>query len=72
MIADKNDIFKSASETLYELNTDELVREQCQAREDYEKHERTQKKKLADQAAIIQEQEARIKQLEAQLAKLNK
>lgn len=55
MIAENNDILASATESLYRLNADELIREQCQAREDFEKHERTQQKKLADQEAMIKE-----------------
>ena len=35
MIAKKNDDIREASETLYTLNADEMVRQQCQARADY-------------------------------------
>ena len=40
MIAKNNEILTSASKTLYEYNSDLLVRERCRAREDYENHER--------------------------------
>ena len=79
MAAKNNDIFTSASETLYRLNADELIREQCQAREDYERHERTVKKRLAEQAEMLAEQaemlEKQSKKLEekdAQLENQNK
>lgn len=47
MIAKTNEIFASVSESLYQFNSDDLVREQCEARMEYERHERTIQKKLA-------------------------
>ena len=41
MIAKNNDILTSATESLYMMNSDELIREQCRAREDAERRERT-------------------------------
>lgn len=72
MAAKNNDIFTSASETLYRLNADELIREQCQAREDYERHERTVKKRLAEQAEMLEKQSAQLEEKDAQLEEQNK
>ena len=57
MIAKNNEILTSASKSLYEYNSDWLVREQCRAREDFECHERTMQKRLAEQEAALAEQE---------------
>lgn len=72
MIAKNNEILTSASKTLYEYNSDWLVREQCRAREDYENHERNMqqllddaRQALAEKEQIIAEKDARIKELEA-------
>lgn len=46
MIAKDNEILTSASKSLYEYNSDWLVREQCRAREDFENHELTMHLKL--------------------------
>ncbi|MBQ8278465.1 MAG: Rpn family recombination-promoting nuclease/putative transposase [Roseburia sp.] len=86
MLAKNNEIFTAASETLYQFNSDDLIREQCQARMDYERHERYVKRKLAEQeqalkechdtineqADTIKEQERLIKKLQEQLAEKNK
>ena len=63
MIAKNNEILSSATESLYQLNADTLVREQCQAREDFEKHERTQRKQLADLKKTVHEQADTINEL---------
>lgn len=67
MIAKNNDILTSATQTLYEYNSEEMIREQCRAREDFERHERTVQKRLADQEAALKEKDA---QLQEQAAKL--
>ena len=55
MIAKNNEILTSASKSLYEYNSDWLVREQCRAREDFECHERTMQKRLAEKDNTIAE-----------------
>ena len=86
MLAKNNEVFTSASETLYQFNSDDMIREQCQARLDYERHERYVKNKLAEQeqalkeyrdtiseqADTISELEAEIKALREQLAEKDK
>ena len=82
MIAKNNEILTSASKSLYEYNSDWLVREQCRAREDFECHERAMQKRLAEkdntiaeqsstiaeQSKTIAEKERKIQELEALLA----
>lgn len=70
MIAKNNKILTSATESLYQLNADELIREQCQAREDFEKHERTQQKKLTEQEATIKEQANALAEKDSEIKKL--
>ena len=86
MLAKNNEVFTAASETLYQFNSDDMIREQCQARLDYERHERYVKNKLAEQeqalkecrdtiseqADTIREQAELIKTLREQLAEKNK
>ena len=79
MIAKDNTILTSAVQSLYTINSDELIREQCQAREDFERHERTvqrdlalQKQKLAEQEKLLEEKDAIIKSLQEKLDALTK
>ena len=71
MIAKNNDILTSATQTLYEYNSEEMIREQCRAREDFERHERTVQKRLADQEARLQEQAAKLEVYEKLLTENN-
>ena len=86
MIAQNNEILTSATKSLFEYNADELIRQQCRAREEAERHERTLLKTIAEQAETITEQaetiveheklleekDARIKFLEEKLNALAK
>ena len=79
MIAENDTSLQSASATLYKLNADELIREQCRAREDYYQLMNTHKYKmqmleaelaekdasLAEQAALIQALEEKLKKYES-------
>lgn len=67
MLANNNDLLMSAANSIFELNTDELIREQCRAREEYERHERTMQRTLAEQEKTIHEQTTEITDLKAQL-----
>lgn len=44
MIAEKNPYMSEATARMYELNADEIVRQQCRAREEYDRHERWMQK----------------------------
>ena len=82
MLAQNNHYFKEASETVYQLTQEEQIRQQCLAREDYnrtmkgiennlaaQKHEISNlKKELADANEQISEKDALIASLQAQLA----
>lgn len=70
MLAKNNEVFTSASETLYQFNSDDMIREQCQARLDYERHERYVKNKLAKQEQALKECHDTISELEAEIKAL--
>ena len=55
MIAENNEFMQEATETLYALNADELIRQQCLAREDYYRTQNTYDKVINDQAQMIQD-----------------
>ena len=74
MLAQNNDILTEAAETIYENNADQIIRWQCQAREDYENKERARKKQmkelkkaLAESYSELAEKDKRIAELEALL-----
>ena len=83
MLAQNNDILKEAAETIYENNSDQIIRWQCQAREDYENKERARKKQmkelkkalaekdsaLAESKSVIAEKETELAAKETELAK---
>ena len=46
MISKKNDALREASEALYIMNADQMIREQCRAREDYYRIQNTMNYKL--------------------------
>jgi len=56
MIAQNNEILTAATKSLYEYNADDIIRQQCQARAEAERHERTMQKMLADKDNTITEQ----------------
>ena len=56
MIAENDEILTAATKSLFEYNADDLIRQQCRAREEAERHERTLQKKLADNAETIAKQ----------------
>ena len=63
MIAKNNEAFSEATQSLYRLNADEMIREQCRARQDYENHERYVRETLAAQAQQIESQTLQIESL---------
>ena len=67
MIAKNNDILTSATQTLYEYNSEEMIRDQCQAREDYERHQRTIQKRLAEQEAALKEKDSQLQEKDSLL-----
>ena len=72
MIAQNNEYMQEATQALYECNADELIRQQCFAREEYNRYQRTIKKALKDATeerdcalATIREQENTIQKKDA-------
>ena len=47
MIAEKNKYMSEAAMAMYELNADEIIRQQCMAREEYNRYEKMMARKLA-------------------------
>lgn len=71
MLAKDNDYLQEAAESLYIANADEIVRQQCRAREDAERRERTlvrdlriAEEKLAKKDEMIRELQDRISKME--------
>ena len=71
MIAQTNHTLTNAAESLFQYNGDDLIRQRCLAREDYERHERTVNKKIQDLTQSLTESKQRIAELEAELRSHN-
>ena len=48
MIAEKNKYMSEAAMAMYELNADEIIRQQCMVREEYNRYEKMMARKLAE------------------------
>ena len=70
MVAQSDNYMSEAAAEIYRMNADEIIKEQCRAREDYYRHERRMKKSLeeAEQRATVAEQEIQAAKQEAQAA----
>ena len=70
MIAQSDKYMSEAAAEIYRMNADEIIKEQCRAREDYYRHERYMKKRLeeAEQRATVAEQEIQAAKQETQAA----
>ncbi|MBO5245817.1 MAG: PD-(D/E)XK nuclease family transposase, partial [Eubacterium sp.] len=70
MIAQSDKYMSEAAAEIYRMNADEIIKEQCRAREDYYRHERHMKKRLeeAEQRATVAEQEIQDAKQETQAA----
>ena len=60
MVVEKNKYMSAAAEEMYERNADEIIREQCQAREEYLQHERWVQEQLKEKDRIIAELHAKL------------
>ena len=74
MLAKENEYMQEAANSLYVANADEIVREQCRAREDAERRERTAernyRKAMQEKSKLIaqvSEQAAQLSEKDAQL-----
>lgn len=71
MIAQNNEILTAATKSLFEYNADDIIRQQCQARAEAERHERTMQKMLADKDLTIAEQSNTITEQSYTIAEQN-
>ena len=60
-----------AAAAMYELNADEIVRQQCMAREEYNRHERMVQRKLAEQEQALQAKDQALQQKDQVIAAVN-
>ena len=67
MMAEKNEVLMRAGCELYKMNADDRIREQCQAREDYERHERAVKRQIRELEQALAEKENEITRLRKML-----
>ncbi len=70
MIAENNEYMTEATQALYEYNADYVIRQKCEAREEYERRQRTLHKKLSDAQEKIQEQDRMLKEQEKEIERL--
>ena len=68
MISKDNSVLQQASNELYTINADEILRQQARARADAEFWERHTQAQLQKQAALIQEQEEALQQKDETIA----
>ena len=67
MLASNNTMIENAAETIYRLSADEAIREQCEAREDYYRLQRTIQKEIDQQKSQIDEQKTQIDEQKTQI-----
>ena len=77
MLTKENEYLQEAAESLYVANADEIVRQQCVAREDAERRERTleRDKRLLQEALdesgrVIQEKDKVLEEKDKEIARL--
>ena len=70
MIAANNEYMKEATQALYEYNSDYVIRQKCEAREEYECRQRTMNRLLTEAQEKLKEQEAALQAKDAEIARL--
>jgi len=70
MLAKDNEYLRETSNAMYELDQDRLIRQQCQAREDFLYWERMKENRAKRMEEKIAEQEAELAVKDAQIAEL--
>lgn len=77
MLAQDNEYLRETSNAMYELDKDRLIRQQCQAREDFlywermkENRNKRMEAKIAEQDAVIAHQKAELAARDAKIAEL--
>ena len=64
-MAEMQQEFREAAEALYLYNQDEVVKQQCRARQDYYNHEQATKKKIEEARIALEEKDAVIMKKDA-------
>lgn len=70
MLAKENDYIKEAASTVYQLSQEELIRLQCEAREDYYRTQRDIQYVMEQQSAQLEEKNAQLESLTAENSRL--
>ncbi len=67
-MAEMQQEFREAAEALYVYNQDEVVKQQCRARQDYYNHEQATKKKIEEARIALEEKDAALEEARVALA----
>ena len=67
MLASNNSMIENAAETIYRLSADEAIREQCEAREDYYRLQRTVQKELEQSREELEQTRVEMEQTRVEM-----
>ena len=70
MIAEKNKYMSEAAMAMYELNADEIIRQQCMAREDAEEAKERAEQERRNVVEVMRQLEQERSNYEAEIARL--
>ena len=70
MVVEKNKYMSAAAEEMYERNADEIIREQCQAREEYLQHERWVQEQLKEKDQALAQKDQKLAEKDRIIAEL--
>ena len=70
MVVEKNKYMSAAAKEMYERNSDEIIQEQCQAREEYLQHERWVQEQLKEKDQVIEEKDQALAEKDRIIAEL--
>ena len=69
-MAERNQELQEATEALYVYNQDEIIKQQCRARQDYYNHERGTQRRLKEKDAIIEAQKNALEESRTELKRV--
>ena len=72
MLAEKNEYLNEASETMFQLSADELIKKRCRDREEYYQDLRNYERVIAAKDSQITELTSEVERLRAELDTLKK
>lgn len=72
MLVEQNEFIANASSTVYQLSQDEMIRLQCEAREDYYRRQRSVQHQMDKQNEVINSQQATIDSLQNEINSLKR